>query len=429
MAEFFNSYLSLPEVFYERVNATPVKDPKFAVFNRELGDTLGFSEKDLGLLSGNVPTKDSVALAYAGHQYGYFTMLGDGRALLIGEVKGKDEKLYDIQLKGSGRTRYSRAGDGRAALKAMLREYLISEAMHALGIPTTRSLAVIDTGEGVYRNGEEKGGILVRVAESHLRVGTFEFASEDESFLSDLAQYAINRHYPGSSVLEFLEKVIQKQAELVALWMGVGFIHGVMNTDNISISGETIDYGPCAFMNIYDPETVYSSIDTMGRYAFGRQPQIMMWNMARFAESLQPLIQNVDLLNQKVSSFRDYYNQALDKVMKDKLGGDLGDIQKLLSWMEKEKVDYTNFFSELTKSSESEPLKWWNSWNPVYEPRNPKVIPRNNLVEDALDAAVNDSDYQPFNNLLQVLRSPFLEPPQEYKVGTDSFGYRTFCGT
>jgi uncharacterized protein YdiU (UPF0061 family) len=202
-----------------------------------------------------------------------------------------------------------------------------------------------------------------------------------------------------------------------------------MNTDNVSISGETIDYGPCAFMNIYDPNTVYSSIDTTGRYAFGRQPQIMMWNMARFAESLLPLVKNVDLLTQKVSSFREYYNQALDKVMKDKLGGDLGDIQKLLLWMEKEKVDYTNFFSDISKNTPSEPKSWWDSWNPSHSKKTPRVIPRNSIVEEVLDAAVNDSDYGPFQEFLDVLKSPYSEPPLKYKYASDASGYKTFCGT
>lgn len=427
-----NSYLSLPNELYTKVLPTPVKDPKVVYFNDSLADHLNI-DFDLDLFSGNKTIDSSIAFAYSGHQFGYFTELGDGRAILLGEVIGKDGKQYDIQLKGSGRTPYSRGGDGRGTLRSMLREYLISEAMFSLGVPTTRSLAVIDTGESVFREREERGGILVRVASSHLRVGTFEYACNNPRLLEKLTEYAINRHYRGTSVKNFLREVIKKQAELVALWIGVGFIHGVINTDNVAISGETIDYGPCAFINSYDPETVYSSIDTVGRYAFGRQPHVMLWNMARFAESLAPLINDKEVLREEVFLFREYYNTSFNQIMKEKLGGDLGEFEKLLNWIQRVKFDYTNFFKEVNKnrpvSEDPDFLEWWRGWNPKYEPKNHKVIPRNHIVEEVLDLAVNENNFDPFNRFLEVLKSPYSCPPNEYTESKDHLGYRTYCGT
>ncbi len=303
--KFDNSYARLPEVFFTRLEPMPAKEPKLALFNHNLASAIGLDAKDIPehklaeqFVGNNLPKGATpIAQAYAGHQFGSFTMLGDGRALILGEHIAPDGRRYDIQFKGSGRTPYSRGGDGRAAIGPMLREYIISEAMDALGVPTTRSLAVVTTGEPVYRENILQGAVLTRVALSHLRVGTFEYAAsrQDLQSLSNLVDYAVERHYPNfkskeNSALLLLKLVIEVQADLVVNWLRVGFIHGVMNTDNMTISGETIDYGPCAFMDSYDPLTTFSSIDHGRRYAFGNQPIIAQWNLARFAEALLPLI-------------------------------------------------------------------------------------------------------------------------------------------
>ena len=337
---FDNTYSKLPESFISKISPVPVKSPELAIFNYNLAKELGLDfsltdKKDLSeLFSGNLLPKGSsaIAQAYAGHQFGHFTMLGDGRAVLMGEHLSKNKERFDIQFKGSGKTPFSRNGDGRAALGPMLREYIISESMHALNIPTTRSLAVVKTGEDVVRENILKGAILTRVASSHLRVGTFQFVAvrKKENELKTLIDYTINRHYPNikkskNQALDLLKVLIEKQTNLVINWMRVGFIHGVMNTDNMSISGETIDYGPCAFMDTYDPKTVFSSIDQFGRYAYFNQPSITKWNLARFAECLVPFIDKnkdkaIEIATETINTFEKKYEAKWLNMMRDKLG-------------------------------------------------------------------------------------------------------------
>ena len=367
---FDNTYSKLPEYFISNTSPIPVKSPELIILNDNLAKELGLNfslidKKDLSkLFSGNSLTEGSKAIsqAYAGHQFGHFTMLGDGRAVLMGEHISKNNERFDIQFKGSGKTPFSRNGDGRAALGPMLREYIISEAMHALNIPTTRSLAVVKTGEDVMRENTLQGAILTRVASSHLRVGTFQFiaARKSENELKTLINYTINRHYPNikqskNQALEFLKVMIKQQTNLVINWMRVGFIHGVMNTDNMAISGETIDYGPCAFMDTYDPQTVFSSIDQFGRYSYSNQPNITKWNLARFAECLIPLIdpnkdKAIEIATETINNFDKNYEIKWINMMRDKLGlfgqdpKDLVLILDLLTWMHKNKADYTNTF-------------------------------------------------------------------------------------
>ena len=369
-----NSYARLPKSFFTSLNPTPVRSPKLIILNDPLATSLGLnvqalqSNDGVAVLAGNQIPEGALPLAqaYAGHQFGHFTMLGDGRALLLGEQITPLGERVDIQLKGSGRTPYSRGGDGRAALGPMLREYIISEAMHALGIPTTRSLAVVTTGESVIRETEQPGAILTRVAASHLRVGTFQYVSKWGTVedLRALADYTLQRHFPDvdadeNRYLFLLQEVIKRQAVLIAKWQLVGFIHGVMNTDNMAISGETIDYGPCAFMDAYDPATVFSSIDIHGRYAYGNQPHIAAWNLARFAETLLPLLhdnqeQAVKLAQDAISDFTELYHCNWLAGMRAKLGifnEELQDeslIEGLLSMMQKYRADYTNTFRALT---------------------------------------------------------------------------------
>ncbi|RHW41442.1 YdiU family protein [Neobacillus notoginsengisoli] len=478
---FDNSYTQLPDVFYTLQKPKPVRAPKMAVFNTSLAERLGLdpdalqSENGVEQLAGNqIPDGASpLSQAYAGHQFGHFTMLGDGRAVLLGEQITPQGDRMDIQFKGPGRTPYSRGGDGRAALGPMLREYIISEAMHALGIPTTRSLAVVETGEAVYRETELPGAILTRVASSHLRVGTFQYAAGRDEIenLRALADYAIHRHYPEMEAQEnkyvsFLQAVIDRQASLIAKWQLVGFIHGVMNTDNMTISGETIDYGPCAFMDTYDPATVFSSIDRQGRYAYGNQPYIGVWNLARFAESLLPLLhENMDealeMANEALSSFAKLFQKNWHEGMKAKLGllneepQDESLIGDLLTMMEKYHADYTNTFRALTLYKPEDTVlhekdefkQWYERWQERLgrqnEPRessqqlmqqsNPAVIPRNHRVEEALDAAVEKGDYSVMEKLLKVLSDPYAHSTEqkEYCTVPDQTGkpYRTFCGT
>jgi len=370
---FDNTYSKLPEPFREKINPVKVKNPKLILLNESLAKDLNldFSEISQSELSaiftGNELPKNSnsIAQAYAGHQFGHFTMLGDGRAVLIGEHVSKNNHRYDIQFKGSGKTAFSRNGDGRAALGPMLREYLISEAMYALNIPTTRSLAVAKTGENVIRETQLEGAILTRVASSHIRVGTFQYiaARNQKGELETLFDYVVKRHYPEienskNKALDLLKVVLDKQIDLVVNWMRVGFIHGVMNTDNMSIAGETIDYGPCAFMDIYDPKTVFSSIDKLGRYAYCNQPVITKWNLSRFAECLIPLIDKdqdtaVKLATEIIDTFEKTYEEKWLNMMRAKLGL-LGTDKKdkylildLLTWMHQNKVDYTNTFCHL----------------------------------------------------------------------------------
>jgi uncharacterized protein YdiU (UPF0061 family) len=476
-----NSYASLPKSFFTHHNPTPVRSPKLIILNDPFATSLGLNAEALqsddgaAVLAGNQIPEGALPLAqaYAGHQFGHFTMLGDGRALLIGEQITPSGERFDIQLKGAGRTPYSRGGDGRAALGPMLREYIISEAMHALGIPTTRSLAVVTTGESVIRETDLPGAILTRVAASHLRVGTFQYVAnwgtvED---LRILADYTLQRHFPDVDAIEnryllLLQEVIKRQAALIAKWQLVGFIHGVMNTDNMTISGETIDYGPCAFMDTYDPATVFSSIDRQGRYAYANQPPIAGWNLARFAETLLPLLhddqkQAVELAQDAISDFIELYYRNWLEGMRAKLGifneekEDESLIEGLLSMMEKHQADYTNTFQALTFDrledtvlfDSPEFVQWHELWQArlvrQQEPKesshqlmrdsNPAVIPRNHRVEEALEAAVNEEDYSVMEQLLDVLSSPYAHSPEQADYCTlpaKSAGpYRTFCGT
>jgi uncharacterized protein YdiU (UPF0061 family) len=453
LAPFDNSYVRLPDRFYARLAPTPVSAPRLVKLNRPLALELGLdppalaSPEGVAMLAGNRVAEGSepIALAYAGHQFGNFVpQLGDGRALLLGEVVDSAGRRRDIQLKGSGPTPFSRNGDGRAALGPVLREYIISEAMHGLGIPTTRSLAAVITGDPVYRETALPGAVLTRVAASHIRVGTFQFfaARGDVEGLRLLADHVIARHYPGAgSHRELFERVIAAQAELVARWLGVGFIHGVMNTDNMSIAGETIDYGPCAFMDAYNPETVFSSIDRYGRYAYGRQPQIAGWNLARLGEALLPLFdQDQDKAlaqaNEALQGYGERFGRAYLGVLRRKFGLSTeqesdGELAKgFLKLLMDTGTDYTLAFRRL---SHGEMPVEDRDWAALYRSRlaqegeqgqqdeearraamlatNPAYIPRNHRVEAALSAAVKD-DYEPFEELLEVLAWPFEERPQ-----------------
>ena len=478
-----NSYITLPEIFYSKVKPNPVKNPKLIVLNEKVAELLGLDverlkeEESLNIFAGNVGLMDEclVAQAYAGHQFGHFTMLGDGRAMLVGEQISPSGGKYDIQLKGSGETPYSRRGDGRAALGPMLRELIISEAMHGLNIPTTRSLAIVTTGEKIYRETPLDGAILTRVAKSHIRVGTFEYASKfgTADDLKALADYTISRHFLNikkeeNIYLALLREVIKLQASLIAKWQAVGFIHGVMNTDNMTISGETIDYGPCAFMNTYDPETVFSSIDRNGRYAYGNQPNIGGWNLARFGETLIPLIHPnekdaLELVNAYIAEYETIFNEKWLEEMRLKLGfpnievDDKIIIDELLHMMKKNKSDYTNTFVALTddryenldKSGlfQSEEFKNWKGlWKTRLEKEgrsieiskdsmkkyNPTIIPRNQIVESVLVACTNNVDYTVLNDLIGVLRNPFdyENIKEEYMLPPESdVPYKTYCGT
>ncbi|WP_349632719.1 protein adenylyltransferase SelO [Neobacillus sp. WH10] len=478
---FDNSYARLPKSFFTSHNPTPVRAPKLIILNEPLAATLGLnveelqSEDGVAVFAGNrIPDGASpLAQAYAGHQFGHFTMLGDGRAVLLGEQTTPSDERVDIQLKGPGRTPYSRGGDGRAALGPMLREYIISEAMHALGIPTTRSLAVVTTGEPVIRETALPGAILTRVAASHLRVGTFQFVAKwgSDEELQILADYTIKRHYPEieadkNRYLSLLQEVIKRQAALIAKWQLVGFIHGVMNTDNMTISGETIDYGPCAFMDAYDPETVFSSIDRQGRYAYGNQPYMAGWNLARFAETLLPLLhdkqeQAVELAQDAISNFSKLYQVNWLEGMRAKLGifneeiEDESLINDLLTLMEKNQADYTNTLNALTFDKPEETglvgIPEFSQWNELWQARlsrqeeskasvqqlmrnsNPAVIPRNHRVEEALEAAVEQGDYSVMERLLNVLSKPYTYTPEKKEYCTlpapSNQPYRTFCGT
>ena len=477
---FDNTYSKLPNTMLSKLAPIPVKAPKVIIINSSLSEELGLNfsnlkDEDLSLIfSGNkLPEgSDAIAQAYAGHQFGHFTMLGDGRAIVIGEHLSKNNKRFDIQFKGSGKTPFSRNGDGRAALGPMLREYIISEAMYALNIPTTRSLAVVKTGETVMRETPLIGAILTRVAKSHIRVGTFQYAvtSKNKSDLNTLFNYTINRHYPNlknskNPAIKLLNMVIEKQIKLIVDWMRVGFIHGVMNTDNMAISGETIDYGPCAFMDNYDPETVFSSIDYQGRYAFFNQPGIAKWNLARFAESLIPIINDnkdkaIEMATECINNFANIYQKYWLEMMRKKLGllgkeiKDEGLIVELLSWMHKNNADYTNTFcflmNEKIKNDEvynnKDFINWKKQWRErlklhnnspkkyleIMRSNNPLVIPRNHKVEEALDAA-NKNDLNPMKKLLKVLEKPYQkqETTNNYQAPAPITNekYRTFCGT
>ncbi len=495
---FDNSYEQLPEALYTRIKPTPVSSPQLVLFNRSLADQMGLdtdaleSDEGTSVFSGNVLPEGAqpIAQAYAGHQFAYFTNLGDGRAILLGEHITPAGERFDIQLKGSGPTPYSRNGDGRAALGPMLREYIISEAMHALGIPTTRSLAVISSGDFIRREETLPGAILTRVAASHIRVGTFQYAAAQSiPLLQTLTDYTIQRHFShlgspsrysnagedGNLYAAFLHAVIERQAELIAKWQLVGFIHGVMNTDNMALSGETIDYGPCAFMDNYDPRTVFSSIDRNGRYAYGNQPAIAQWNLGRFAETLLPLIhpeqtQALQLAQDAVDSFLPLYSQHWLNGMRRKLGfsgeetGDMELVEELLRMMHHHQLDYTLTFTALTydevQNTPAGALPEFQAWIQTWKARrnrcsigdsphdhsqcillsqkmmttsNPTVIPRNHQVETALDAAVGQGDFTVLEKLMKVLSEPYVRTPEnsEYTVPPEATPehYRTFCGT
>ena len=476
---FDNSYSNLPKSFIYEVSPVPVKRPELVILNYDLADQMGlnFSNVDneqlAKMFSGNLLPKGSKSLAqaYAGHQFGHFTMLGDGRAVLLGEHISKSNQRFDIQFKGSGQTPFSRNGDGRAALGPMLREYLISEAMYSLNIPTTRSLAVVKTGEDVIREKPLRGAILTRVASSHIRVGTFQFIRTRENLdeLNALVDYTIKRHYPEISksknkAYDLLNKLIDQQIQLVLNWMRVGFVHGVMNTDNMAISGETIDYGPCAFMDYYDPKTVFSSIDKFGRYAFSNQPAIAKWNLARFAECLVPIIdenevQAIKIATEIIDNFQNIYEQKWLDMMKSKLGlvgynkDDLKMINSLLNWMEKNKADYTNTFCFLMGISNSDEIykdkvfeDWLTAWKnrsslnnsakekqlEIMKQVNPVIVPRNHKVEEALSDA-EKNNYKTLNILLSVIQRPYDAKVDISKFQTPAPAskekYQTFCGT
>lgn len=478
---FDNSYARLPDAFYSKQELKPVETPALVVMNGPLAEALGLNEQELRsqasieVFAGNrVPEGgEPLAQAYAGHQFGHLNMLGDGRALLLGEQITPSGERFDIQLKGSGRTPYSRGGDGRAALGPMLREYIISEAMHGLGIPTTRALAVAATGESIYRGEELPGAVLTRVASSHVRVGTFVYAAGALSgaHLATLADYTIERHYPEAAhsanrYLALLEGVAARQASLIAKWQLVGFIHGVMNTDNMALSGETIDYGPCAFMDAYDPATVFSSIDTHGRYAYGQQPKIGAWNLARFAETLLPLLHDdeqeaVKLAQQALEGYMDQFQAHLLSGMRAKLGlfneeaEDEALIGQLQQLMQEHRADYTNTFRSLTLGElednalfGSDGYKDWErtwkerlgrqpqqeeAWRARMREHNPAIIPRNHRVEEALAAASERGDLEPMHRLVAALAHPYAySPEQESYASMAACGvgpYRTFCGT
>lgn len=478
---FDNSYTQLPEHFYTRLKPIAVNNPQLVIVNHALAKDLGLTfnhhskHKLAQLFTGNTLPggAEPIAQAYAGHQFGHFTMLGDGRAHLIGEHITPKNKRVDIQFKGSGKTPYGRRGDGRAALGPMLREYIISEAMHHLGIATTRSLAVTTTGEPVYRDTELQGAILTRIAASHIRIGTFEYAAAQKNIkhLKQLADYTINRHYPKLKTshkpyLDFIKAVMEQQITLVVEWLRVGFIHGVMNTDNMAISGETIDYGPCAFMDAYDPQTVFSSIDRMGRYAYANQPHITQWNLARFAETLLPLLhdnieQAATLAEEVIQSFNATFQKTWLAMMRKKLGldGTKKDdeplIGTLLKWMQQHQCDYTNTFRDLISETlpkgehyhTKEFQQWWQRWQNrlkqnrkniktslnVMRANNPVIIPRNHNVEKALLAAETASDFSTLHTLLKALKSPYKHNAQHTAFYTPPKPgariYQTFCGT
>lgn len=478
---FQNSYLNLPNEFYTSAQAQTFSAPELILFNTKLAEELNLDEPALNsengalIFSGQLLPHGAnpLAQAYAGHQFGRFTMLGDGRALLIGEHITKQGHRFDIQLKGSGQTHYSRRGDGKSALGPMLREYIISHAMQALGIPTTLSLAVVRTNETVFRDKPLPGGILTRVAQSHIRVGTFQFATalNNIEFLKSLADYTIQRHYPECAFTinpyeSFLNSVCTNQAQLLAQWMSVGFIHGVMNTDNTSICGETIDYGPCAFMNTYDPQTVFSSIDKDGRYAYGHQPQILHWNLARFAETLLPLLhsktdESVIIAQNALQKFENEFHTFYKDKLRKKLGlfthqdEDTDLINNLLKIMFEKKMDFNNTFRALSLTPREretyfiqyEAKPWLDAWlnriqkqPQAYEDvilcmqaNNPNIIPRNHKVEDALAEACEQQNFVPFNQLLQALSTPYQSRPEHKNYitppGPESCDYKTFCGT
>ena len=483
---FDNTYARLPSGFYERLDPWPVAEPKWVALNRDVAELLGFdpaaldSAEGLAIFAGNVVPEgaEPIATAYAGHQFGGFVpRLGDGRAILLGEVVGRDGVRRDVQLKGSGPTPYSRRGDGRSALGPVLREYLVSEAMAALGVPTTRALAAVWSGEPVYRENVEPGGVFTRVAQSHLRVGTFEYfaAREDRASLEILTKYAVSRHYPEAAdaeipALALLEGVIGRQARLVAHWMSLGFIHGVMNTDNTSISGETIDYGPCAFLDRYDPAKRFSFIDERGRYAYGNQANIALWNLARLAESLLPLLAEdqetaVARAEAALGGFAGHFQEAWTQRFAAKIGiaepvaEDRDQVLAFLDLLSTHGVDFTLAFRHLASAvtpdaeafqglfSQPQAVKpWVEGWrkhlrergisavaaSEIMRKTNPVFIPRNHRIEEVIQAG-RQGDFGPFRRLHEVLQRPFEEQPESaiYESAPEPHEVvqATFCGT
>ncbi len=482
---FDNSYARLPDAFYAPTEPTPVGAPKMIQLNLELAANLGIdltridSSEVLAILSGNkiASGAEPLAMAYSGHQFGGFSpQLGDGRAILLGEVIGQDNIRYDIQLKGSGPTPFSRRGDGRSALGPVLREYIVSEAMAAMGVPTTRALAAVASGDKVFRQGLEPGGVFTRVARSHVRIGTFQWfaARRDNDNVKVLADYVIQRHYPElqqqqNPYIALLEKVIERQAKLIAQWMQIGFIHGVMNTDNMTVSGETIDYGPCAFLDVYHPAKTFSSIDEQGRYAFGNQSSIGQWNLTRFAETLLPLIDEepkvaVGKAESALDCFSDIHRAEVQHRFAAKIGINNADdsdwdmVQTLLDTMADGEADFTLVFRHLSDALETgkdEPviclfkqsagiMEWLEQWRSHLQPfdltksvalmrrMNPVFIPRNHRIEAAIKAGYQ-GDFEPFHRLHQVLQKPFTKQPgfAEYEASPEpeEVVQATFCGT
>lgn len=484
---FEHTYAKLPDRFYARVRPTPVSKPAIVAVNASLAELLGVrldeltSPEGVAMLAGNrIPEDaDPIALAYAGHQFGGFVpQLGDGRAILLGEIVGTDGRRYDVQLKGAGPTPFSRGGDGRAALGPVLREYVVSEAMAALGIPTTRALAAVTTGDIVYRENLLPGAILTRVSASHIRIGTFQYFAvrKDLDAIKRLTEYALDRHYPNVSTeegpaLALLEAVMKAQIHLVASWLSIGFVHGVMNTDNMSISGETIDYGPCAFLDGYHPGRTFSSIDRGGRYAFANQPRIALWNLSRLAETLIPLVHDDEdraaaILTERLETFSARFEDAYGNRMRQKLGlrselaGDLELAQSLLELMAETRADYTNTFRRLcdvAAGGDEEKLTelfekaegiraWLVTWRARLEQESvlpderaahmrkasPAFIPRNHRIEEMIAAATR-GDMQPFERLHRVLARPYDDQPEDAELalppGDEQWKYRTFCGT
>lgn len=486
MFNFENSFVNLPDTFFVEQNPKPVSAPKLIKFNYDLANDLGIDVENTteqmlaDIFSGNVQPKGAqpLAMAYSGHQFANFVpTLGDGRANLMGEVIAKDNKRYDVQLKGSGPTAFSRNGDGRSALGPVIREYLLSEAMHVLSVPTTRALACVLSGDKVQRETAQAGGVFTRVALGHIRVGTFQYfaARQDFDSLRTLTKYSIERFYPDlkdekNLAFSLLRMVIEKQAFLIAKWMSIGFIHGVMNTDNVSIAGETIDYGPAAYMDEYHPSTVFSFIDKGGRYAYANQASIAQWNLARLAESLLPLIDDDDKVavskaQEVLESFAEHFNKSWLSLMATKIGitdvkeSDTDLIKRLLELMELNQADFTNTFRGLSHFLSGEPDQLYEAleinealedWLTAWQKRlkvegndmnavahnmnavNPIYIPRNHLVEEAIEAAYQN-DFSKFETLHKVLSSPFVEQEgsQAYtKVPTDDQRVQnTFCGT
>lgn len=485
--EFDNSYAKELDGFYVPWKGDEVPAPKLVRLNTPIAKALGFdlarlSRSDLAaVITGAIPPAGATPIvqAYAGHQFGNFTaQLGDGRALLLGEVVDNSGKRYDIQLKGSGRTPFSRGGDGKAVLGPVLREYIVGEAMHALGIPTTRALGAAVTGEKISRDGELPGAVFARVSSSHIRVGTFQFfaARGETEKVRQLADYTIARHYPElkaakNPYLGLLASVRDAQARLLAKWMTIGFVHGVMNTDNMTVSGETIDYGPCAYIDAYDPKAVFSSIDTQGRYAYGNQPVMAKWNLARFAETLLPLFDQdnakaIDLATNEINAFAERFQQFWLQEMRLKLGlttiedGDIDLVNGLYTAMDGQNVDFTKLFRNLADvvsgnisgaQSLFDSPKKFDEWNVIWAKRlardpidvckrmaamnavNPIYIPRNHKVEEALKSAERDTNYDLFDKLMLVLANPYEKRDglEEYEVpAPKDFGpYQTFCGT